>query len=148
MDTLLHNKWSASGMLFGAISLLIVTFHFTFGPFNPPPKLDHIVAEQVSALKRGIIAGLRGQEPKSVPPEKRPVNLDGLLTGGSIGMAILALFTAFIGGLRKENAWCRNGALLFGGATLALHALLLGMTLVTCLIVLLSILTVVAFFLG
>lgn len=148
MDTLLHHKWSASGMLSGAISLLIFTFCFTFGPFNPPPELDRVVAKQVSALKRGVIAGLTGQELKSPPPEIKRIDADSLLTSGSIVLAITALFTAFVGGLRKESAWCVNGALLFGGATLALHAVLFSMALMTCIILLLSVLFFIAFLLG
>lgn len=62
MDIISQNKCSLSGMLFGAIALIISIFHFSFGPLSaPPPTLESVVAKQVSAVKKGIIAGLRDE---------------------------------------------------------------------------------------
>lgn len=125
MNTLSQNKWSLAGMILGAVALMLSVFHFTAGPFTSPTQtLEHIVADKVSAVKTGIIAGLKGEEPHSDPRKSTP-DIDALLDNAGIGMAIIALLCAFIGGIRKESTWSVSGAMLFGGSTLAFYAILL-----------------------
>lgn len=65
MDIIAQNKCSSLGMLFGAIALILGIFHFSFGPFSAPPfGLESVVAEKVSAVKKGILAGLKGEQPR------------------------------------------------------------------------------------
>ncbi|WP_436857226.1 hypothetical protein [Citrobacter tructae] len=74
-------------MLFGVIALIITLFHFTFGPFNPPQHtLESVAAEHVSAVKKGIIAGLKGEAP-AVFGEKNTINSDKLPAKRSRGLA-------------------------------------------------------------
>ena len=126
-------------MLFGAIALLLGIIHFSFGPFSAPqPRLENVIAEKVSAVKKGIIAGLRG-ETSSVVEEKSPVDIDKVLDNSGITLAIIALVCAFIGGMRKENRWGIRGALIFGAGTLAFHALIFGIGLLCAIILLILI---------
>lgn len=142
MDIISQNKCSSLGMLFGAIALILGIFHFSFGPFSaPPPTLESVVAEQVSAVKNGIIAGLRGEK-TSVAEEESAVDIDKILDNGGIALAVIALICAFIGGMRKENGWSICGALIFGGGTLAFHALLFGIGLVCGIILLILIFSI------
>lgn len=51
-------------MFFGAIALILGIFHFNYGPFSAPPlMLESAVAEKVSAIKNGIIAGMKDEKP-------------------------------------------------------------------------------------
>lgn len=139
MDIISQNKCSSLGMLFGAIALLLGIFHFSFGPFSAPqPRLESLVAEKVSAVKKGIIAGLKGENPP-VAKEKRPADIDKILDNSGIALAVIALVCAFIGGMRKENRWGIRGALIFGAGTLAFHALLFGIGIICAIILLILI---------
>lgn len=87
MVIILQNKRSSSGMLFGVIALTITLFHFTFGPFDPPQHpLESVVAEHVSAVKQGIMAGLKGEVPADIG-EKNTINSDKLPAKRSRGLA-------------------------------------------------------------
>ncbi|CND44668.1 Inner membrane protein yidI [Yersinia pseudotuberculosis] len=124
------NKFSSVGMLFGVIALLVGIIHFTTGPLLfQQPTLENVVAQKVSAVKKGIIAGLKGEK-VTVTERHTNINPDKLLDAGGIVLAVVALVLGVIGGLRKESRWTINGALLFGGGTLAFHALLFGITVV------------------
>lgn len=139
MEIILQNKSSSLGMLFGGIALIISLFHFTFGPFNPPQhSLESVVAEHVSAVKKGIIAGLKGETPPVIG-EKNTINSDKIVDNIAITLAIVALVCAFIGGMRKENPWSIRGALIFGGGTLAFYAFLVGITIIFAILLLMMI---------
>lgn len=139
MDIITQNKCSSLGMLFGAIALILGIFHFSFGPFSStPPRLENVIAEKVSAVKKGIVAGLRGEIP-SVVEETNPVDIDKILDNSGIALAVLALACAFIGGMRKENRWGIRGALLFGTSALAFHVLIFGIGLLCAIILLILI---------
>lgn len=71
MGIIAQNKISSLGMLFGAIALMMGIIHFSFGPFSaPPPTLESIVADKTAEIKRGLLAGIKGEK---LPPwrEKR-----------------------------------------------------------------------------
>ena len=90
-------------------------------------------------MKRGIIAGLKGDE-APVPVRRERPDMDKLLDNVGRGLAVIALGCAFVGGMRKENRWGVSGALFFGGATLAFHVLVFSIGLVCGIILLLLIL--------
>ena len=74
MEILSQNKFSSLGMLLGTIALIVGIVHFSLGPFSsPPPTLETVVAEQVAAVKKGIIAGLTGKS--AAVEEKNPLIL-------------------------------------------------------------------------
>ena len=139
MDIISQNKCSSLGMLFGAIALILGIFHFSFGPFSaPPPALESVVAEKVSVVKKGILAGLKGEQPPAAA-KKTATDIDKILDNSGIALAVIALICAFIGGMRKENRWSIHGAMFFGGATLAFHALLFGIAIICGIILLMLI---------
>ncbi len=142
MEILSQNKFSSLGMLLGAIALIIGIVHFSFGPFSsPPPRLERMVAEQVAAVKKGIIAGLTGKS--TDVEENNTVDIDNLLHNGGIVLAVVALGLAFIGGMRKENRWGIAGALAFGGGTLMFHAVLFGIGVVCAILLLFLIVSLI-----
>ena len=121
MEILLRNKFSSVGMLLGVIALLVSLVQFTFGPFSTKSTaLEIVVAEKVSAVKKGIIAGIKGEQP-TVEAKKKTVDIDSILINSGVILSVVALGLAFTGGMRKENRWGVSGALFFSGATLAFH---------------------------
>ena len=130
MGIIAQNKISSLGMLFGAIALMMGIIHFSFGPFSaPPPTFESIVADKTAEIKRGLLAGIKGEKITTVE-KKEDVDVDKILDQSGIALAIAALLCAFIGGMRKENRWGIRGALVFGGGTLAFHTLLFGIGIV------------------
>ncbi len=148
MEILLRNKWSSVGMLLGAIAFMLVAVHFTFGPFQYRPSIEQVVAEQVAAVKKGVLAGLKGENVQSSTPKASKMDINGLLTITDVVLAAIALLLAAFGGMRKESRWSVYGALFFAGASLTFHAIVASMALVSALVFLLIVLAVVSLVLG
>src|SRR5699024_12865800 len=111
MGIIAQNKISSLGMLFGAIALMMGIIHFSFGPFSaPPPTFESIVADKTAEIKRGLLAGIKGEKITTVE-KKEDVDVDKILDQSGIALAIAALLCAFIGGMRKENRWGIRAAL-------------------------------------
>ncbi|EPO9528602.1 hypothetical protein ACUINH_002225 [Escherichia coli] len=105
MGIIAQNKISSLGMLFGAIALMMGIIHFSFGPFSaPPPTFESIVADKTAEIKRGLLAGIKGEKITTVE-KKEDVDVDKILDQSGI-------------------------ALVFGGGTLAFHTLLFGIGIV------------------
>lgn len=99
MGIIAQNKISSLGMLFGAIALMMGIIHFSFGPFSaPPPTLESIVADKTAEIKRGLLAGIKGEKITTVE-KKEDVDVDKILDQSGIALAIAALLCAFIGGI-------------------------------------------------
>ncbi|HEB1300250.1 TPA: hypothetical protein RY398_002109 [Escherichia albertii] len=103
MGIIAQNKISSLGMLFGTIALIMGIIHFSFGPFSaPPPTLESVVAEKTAEIKRGLLAGIKGEKITTVEKKGAP-DVDKILKQGGIALAIAALLCAFVGGMRKER---------------------------------------------
>lgn len=137
MEAIRDNLWGAAGALLGAIALVMSIFHVTLGPFSVRPSVASVVAEQVFEVKKGILAGLKGEQPAPQETRGRPVNIDRVLDNTSLGLAFAALLCAFIAGVRRERRWIVGAALLCGGGTLAFHAVLYGIAVVFAILFLL-----------
>ncbi|EMS9188339.1 hypothetical protein WLC44_002167, partial [Shigella flexneri] len=72
-----------------------------------------IVADKTAEIKRGLLAGIKGEKITTVE-KKEDMDIDKILDQSGIALAIAALLCAFIGGMRKENRWGIRGALVFG----------------------------------
>ncbi|QGG08041.1 hypothetical protein [Enterobacter cancerogenus] len=144
MEILIRNKFSSVGMLLGVIALLLSVVQFTLGPFSTKSTaLEVVVAEKVTAVKKGIMAGLKGEQP-TVETKKKPVDIDRLLIASGILLSVMALGLAFISGPRKENKWTVSGALFFSGATIAFHAALLAFGLIVAVLVLMLVVSIIS----
>ena len=144
MEILIRNKFSSVGMLLGVIALLLSVVQFTLGPFSTKSTaLEVVVAEKVTAVKKGIMAGLKGEQP-TVETKKKPVDIDRLLIASGILLSVMALGLALISGLRKENKWTVSGALFFSGATIAFHAVLLAFGLIVAVLVLMLVVSIIS----
>ena len=79
MGIIAQNKISSLGMLFGAIALMMGIIHFSFGPFSaPPPTFESIVADKTAEIKRGLLAGIKGEKITTVE-KKEDVDVDKIL---------------------------------------------------------------------
>ncbi|HHA1256998.1 TPA: hypothetical protein ACOEEM_001627 [Enterobacter asburiae] len=144
MEILIRNKFSSVGMLLGVIALLLSLAQFTLGPFSSKSTaLEVVVAEKVSAVKKGIMAGIKGEQP-TVEKKKEPIDIDRLLIASGIMLSVMALGLAFISGLRKENKWTVSGALFFSGATIAFHAALLAFGLIAAVLLLMLVVSIIS----
>ena len=138
----MQNKFSSLGLFLGVIALVMGLIHFSVGSLSAPvPPLEKVVAEKVAAVKKGIIAGLKGEEPTPTLAAKKPLDIDKVINNTGIILALAALLCAVIGGMRKENRWSIYGALCFGGGTLAFHALLFGIGIILAILLLLAIIS-------
>ncbi|ENO08444.1 inner membrane protein [Escherichia coli O157:H43 str. T22] len=91
MGIIAQNKISSLGMLFGAIALMMGIIHFSFGPFSaPPPTFESIVADKTAEIKRGLLAGIKGEKITTVE-KKEDVDVDKILDQSGIALAIAAL---------------------------------------------------------
>lgn len=70
MGIIAQNKISSLGMLFGAIALMMGIIHFSFGPFAPPPTFESIVADKTAEIKRGLLAGIKGEKITTVEKKR------------------------------------------------------------------------------
>ncbi|WP_103756019.1 protein YidI, partial [Escherichia coli] len=98
-----------------AIALMMGIIHFSFGPFSaPPPTFESIVADKTAEIKRGLLAGIKGEKITTVE-KKEDVDVDKILNQSGIALAIAALLCAFIGGVRQENSAGVSRGVGFGG---------------------------------
>lgn len=142
------NLFSLSGVFFGVIALMMGVIHYSVGPLSSPePTIEHRIQNKISAVRQGIIAGLKGEKSEANSEIKRSVDVDRVLDNIGRTLAIAALLCAFIGGMRKENRWGIMGALFFGGATLTYHVALFSLSLIPGIILILIIFFILSHFL-
>jgi hypothetical protein len=139
-----ENLFSALGLFFGGIALLAGILHFSLGPVSSEKTLETKVSEKVFAVKKGVIAGLKGQ-PIITTSSAPVINPDKAIDIAGIGIAIVAIICGFIGGMRRENSWGVSGALFFGAGTLLFHAVLFSIGIIFGILLLIA---VIAFLTG
>ncbi len=83
-------------MLFGAIALMMGIIHFSFGPFSaPPPTFESIVADKTAEIKRGLLAGIKGEKITTVE-KKEDVDVDKILDQSGIALVPLLRYFAHL----------------------------------------------------
>ena len=96
MGIIAQNKISSLGMLFGAIALMMGIIHFSFGPFSaPPPTFESIVADKTAEIKRGLLAGIKGEKITTVE-KKEDVDVDKILDQSGIALAFAHLLAVCV----------------------------------------------------
>ncbi|QGY32552.1 hypothetical protein [Pantoea cypripedii] len=144
MNTVFQNKWSSAGILLGVLALALTLFHFTAGPFDPPtPNLENRIAEKVSAMMTGIIAGIKGEEPPIIT-KKTTLTIDNILKNVGIGMAVIGMMCAFTAAITGEKTGCVSVAMICSVSTLAFYAVLLWMGLLLALVILFLVVSIFA----
>lgn len=106
------------GTLIGLAALAMATFHFFFGPIEPPPPLETVVAETTLKLKNALAATLEGKE-YVAPAQNSQRGMDKLVDNAVIVLGFIALALGVIGFVQREE-WRASGmALVLGGGAIA-----------------------------
>ncbi len=118
MDNQKSRKLGLVGTGLGLLALGIAVFHFFFGPIEPPPPIESVVAETTVKLKEALTVKLRGGEYKA-PPSERAFGPDKAIEYSVIVLGFVAVVFGVIGFVQREE-WRPSGmALALGGGAIA-----------------------------
>ncbi len=92
--------WTA--VLLGFLSFAAVVGHFFIGPIDPPPPIEVSIAEKAVNIRDATVAALKGED-YEVEATSPPRTVDDYLTYGFLGLALVAMFLAVVGFIRKES---------------------------------------------
>ncbi|KAB8309957.1 hypothetical protein EH228_12340 [Erwinia endophytica] len=119
---MIKKDWcSWTGIVLGAIALILALTHFMTGPFTPHPSLESLVAEKTVAIKHAAISALQGKEIITTPLP-RAWDIDRIISAVVAVFAASSILLGALGGLlRKENKHAAITAVLLGIGTVALQ---------------------------
>ncbi|WP_274369351.1 hypothetical protein [Morganella morganii] len=150
------NPFSFSGMLLGLLAIAAFFFaqYQTDKYIESRPPAEQVVYNKISAMKQAAKAALRGDEfhVKTTPEdEKRRALSASARNAGYTGtaLALLALFFAGAGFIRKENKITARIALLCGGGVIAAELFLFalsGIALIAVIVILAAVILSADFF--
>ncbi|HHZ8503124.1 TPA: hypothetical protein ACWL6U_000559 [Morganella morganii] len=150
------NPFSFSGMLLGLLAIAAFFFaqYKTDKYIESRPPAEQVVYNKISAMKQAAKAALRGDEfhAKTTPEdEKRRALSASARNAGYTGtaLALLALFFAGAGFIRKENKITARIALLCGGGVIAAELFLFalsGIALIAVIVILAAVILSADFF--
>ncbi|MCU6375914.1 hypothetical protein [Morganella morganii] len=150
------NPFSFSGMLLGLLAIAAFFFaqYQTDQYIESRPPAEQVVYNKISAMKQAAKAALRGDEfhAKTTPEdEKRRALSASARNAGYTGtaLALLALFFAGAGFIRKENKITARIALLCGGGVIAAELFLFalsGIALIAVIVILAAVILSADFF--
>ncbi|EMJ9773968.1 MULTISPECIES: hypothetical protein [Morganella] len=150
------NPFSFSGMLLGLLAIAAFFFaqYQTDKYIESRPPAEQVVYNKISAMKQAAKAALRGDEfhAKTTPEdEKRRALSASARNAGYTGtaLALLALFFAGAGFIRKENKITARIALLCGGGVIAAELFLFalsGIALIAVIVILAAVILSADFF--
>jgi hypothetical protein len=106
------------GTLLGLLALAAAVFHFFFGPIEPPPPLENVVAETATRLKDALAASLDGREYKA-PPKPTHYGIDKLIDHSVIVVGFFAVALGVLGFVQHETWRPSGAALVLGSAAIA-----------------------------
>lgn len=150
------NPFSFSGMLLGLLAIAAFFFaqYQTDKYIESRPPAEQVVYNKISAMKQAAKAALRGDEfhAKTTPEdEKRRALSASARNAGYTGtaLALLALFFAGAGFIRKENKITARIALLCGGGVITAELFLFalsGIALIAVIVILAAVILSADFF--
>ena len=118
-----QRKFGLTGTAIGLLALAIAAFHLFFGPIEPGPPLEEIVADTALRLKEALEARSQGLA-YTPPPEERSFGLDKAIQAGVMALGFIAVATGIFGLLQREE-WRPNGtAIAVGGAAMVIYLVL------------------------
>lgn len=150
------NPFSFSGMLLGLLAIAAFFFaqYQTDKYIESRPPAEQVVYNKISAMKQAAKAALRGDEfhAKTTPEDEKQRALSASArNAGYTGtaLALLALFFAGAGFIRKENKITARIALLCGGGVIAAELFLFalsGIALIAVIVILAAVILSADFF--
>lgn len=106
------------GTVLGLVALGVAVFHFFFGPIEPPPPIENVVAETTIKLKEAITLKLQGREYEA-PVQGKALGPDKMVEYSVIILGFVAIVLGVIGFVQREE-WRPSGmALVLGSGAIA-----------------------------
>lgn len=118
-----QRKFGMAGTAIGLFALGIALLHILFGPIEPGPALEEVVADTALRLKDVIEARTLGRE-YTPPPAQNSFGLDEAVRAGVTALGFIAFAIGIFGFVQKEE-WRPSGtAIALGGASMAIYFVL------------------------
>lgn len=130
--SMVYNRFSLVTIIIGAFSILVILVDQSFEReyVQSKPKLEQIVHEKVSSIKKATMDAIKGKayQAPTVDPanEQRQLLLDKIELSKqvSITLSVLGIIFAAISFIRHENKNSARIALALNGSVLAISLLL------------------------
>ncbi|MCG9525481.1 hypothetical protein MCM45_02880 [Providencia rettgeri] len=130
--SMVHNRFSLIAIIIGAFSILVILVNQSIEReyVQSKPKLEQIVHEKVSSIKKATMDAIKGktyQAPNVDPAnEQRQLLLDKIELSKqiSITLGVFGIIFAAISFIRHENKHSARIALALNGSVLAISLLL------------------------
>lgn len=115
---------SISGLLVGAVALVLAAMHLAAGPFQKPPPVEEVIAKKAQSIYERAL-DLLSEDPVIAEgtPELEPAapderDLDQIVRGATAGLGALAIALGIAGFARREGLRACGGAVVLGVAAL------------------------------
>ncbi|MCK9789472.1 hypothetical protein M1S95_09730 [Providencia rettgeri] len=130
--SMVYNRFSLVAIIIGAFSILVILVNQSFEReyVQSKPKLEQIVHEKVSSIKKATIDAIKGKayQAPTVDPanEQRQLLLDKIELSKqvSITLSVFGIILTAISFIRHENKKSGRIALALNGSVLAISLLL------------------------
>ncbi|MBW3107366.1 hypothetical protein KYI78_19360 [Providencia rettgeri] len=130
--SMVYNRFSLIAIIIGAFSILVILVNQSFEReyVQSKPKLEQIVHEKVSSIKKATIDAIKGKayQAPTVDPanEQRQLLLDKIELSKqiSITLSVFGIILTAISFIRHENKKSGRIALALNGSVLAISLLL------------------------
>ncbi|ENU1225932.1 MULTISPECIES: hypothetical protein [Providencia] len=134
--SMVHNRFSLIATIIGAFSILVILASQSFEReyAQSKPKIEQIVHEKVSSIKKATIDAIKGKKYQEPPvdeaKEQRQILLDKIELAKqlSITLGVFGIIFAAISFIRGENKNSGRIALALNGSVLAISLLLYAAT--------------------
>jgi hypothetical protein len=110
------NRFSLIAMVCGGCALAMVIFHFWAGPFEPQKTLERTIAETAVNISNEVMRVRRGEP---AVPKARNWNTDKIVQIVVAVAGVLAILTAVVGFVRREDYRQVIAGVGLGGAAVA-----------------------------
>lgn len=109
--------WAGTtGLVIGAIALVLVMVHFWGGPFEPQPTIGQVIGETAADIRISAVRALKG-EPQPAP-QAQTWGIDRTLQTAGPVLAAAAIVCGILGFILRENRRVVVGAAGLGALAL------------------------------
>ncbi|WP_298822154.1 hypothetical protein [uncultured Roseibium sp.] len=109
-----RTPWSGiTGMMAGAIALILALFIHSAGPFDPQPTIGQSIGEIAADIRTSALKGLKGEAQTAA--EAKAWSLDRILSASAYVLGGIAIILGVVGFVLKENRRIVIAAVGFGG---------------------------------
>lgn len=128
------SKFGLSGVIIGAIALMIAVTNFWAGPFAPQPSIETTIAEKVSSIRQKTVDAIKGKKVDRTYI-KQKWNIDKAINVAIPAISVIAIFLGILSFIKKEPSRIAGSATVLGFSAIAFQ--FIAMYLMALLVVLL-----------